>query len=544
MRDLAPGSRLNQINGSDVRRPDWRVYVWDPMATTIGAVVLNETDVPPVDITPFVENVEITENIGYENEDNPATTTASLTLRPFDNPGFNLKRGILDDGVILRVLQGDKRVAPDDFVAVFTGTIRGRPGENAGVRGAAQAFYTVTAHGREERFLNQRITTEVFEADTDLGEMAVYVAEELMGLDRREILFGNFAKITRHLSNQLVDENALTALWHLMFPAGRKPCFDGWGRLGSANVRLDKSPARIYADDECLVSVAATPNDVEVNNSVVVKGLNHELTKVAQERQVLASIEVTTGYFDAVYKERVYYSSDRKQRAQNTVLQTRTKIKWSGAVWTVVDEFSGVLEIDTHHLRNVRIIIFVLWAVAQVSVALFDLFFQEGGIFGDIINWYSGGTIAAIRFTLQCFSIVTMALLLWAMSFIGRGRYDVMGEPFEYCYQELVSRHQLVGLAPEEVRERELRNDFLSDMDALDAAAKELLKREMAKDQVYSLQVLDDLLVELDDVVETSDGSRFYVNTIHRTLRRDQMPMLQLTAWKVFDTKLADLMAV
>jgi hypothetical protein len=219
------------------------------------------------------------------------------------------------------------------------------------------------------------------------------------------------------------------------------------------------------------------------------------------------------------------------------------KIRWSSADWTEVDEFCGRLQIDTRYLANVRMIIFVSWLTTQLLVALIDLAFQEGGVFMDIVNWITIGSPAALRFALQIADLATMAALLWSMNYIGRGEYEVWGKPFEYVFKELVSRHRLVGLQPEEARELAIRNDLLSTLADLDEAARERLRREIAKDQVYDLVIADDPLLEVDDVIELSNGDRFYITSIRKTLARGEMPLLNLSAWKIYDGSLAKILS-
>ncbi len=540
MRYLAPGSRLDAIFGSLDRTPDFAVLLWNPHRVTLSEVVRGVAMDPPLDVTAFVESVELSENIGFENADDPAVPQATFTFRRNPNSGINLRRGMVEDGVIVRILQGDRRVAREDWVAVFTGTFRGRPGDNPGTRSNRSEGMSATAYGREERFLNLQVTTSAFPRGTDLGDIAYAIASDHMGLAREEVLIGTQGFQSRHESNQLVEEPALSALWHCLFPVGKKPKFDGLGRLVAADARLDKPAVRVYsAGDPLVVSNVAAPTDVEVNNSVALTGLASDLSKVMQEVQMLVELSVVTGFFDRRYHEDVFYSDDRSQRAEGTYLVEKNPISWSKGEWSEEDEFHGRLSLDTRYLANVRMILFASFLAVQIAVAAIDYYFHEGGIASNVVNWITGGTIGTVRLILQVLSIGTLVGLLWSMSYIGRGVYQVWGRPFEYCYQELMSRHQLVGLAPEEVRELELRNDFLSTMADLDAACFERLRRELVKNQVHEMTVLDDPVLEVDDVVETAAGDRFYVTSIRKTLRRGAAPTMDVSALKVAGGDLA-----
>ncbi|HEV3028472.1 MAG TPA: hypothetical protein VG457_12920, partial [Planctomycetota bacterium] len=100
---------------------------------------------------------------------------------------------------------------------------------------------------------------------------------------------------------------------------------------------------------------------------------------------------------------------------------------------------------------------------------------------------------------------------------------------------ELVVQAELLDLEPQEVRTYDFRNDFLSQMIDLVPRAKQMLRRELVKNQLYQISLMDDALVEIDDVIQTSSGERFYVNTVVKDLSRNKKATVTLTCWKVFD---------
>jgi len=534
VRRLAAGTLLNEIFVGSHRWPDFQVLVFNPNAVTINDLAAGRALDVPVDISAFVQEVALSENIGYENGNDPSVTQASFVFRRDPNSGVAIRRGLFEDGVLVRVYQGDRRVAKEDWVLVFPGTFRGRPGDNPGTPADKSEGFRASAYGREERFLNLMVTTEKFDGPIDTGEIAFEVARQYMGLGQDEIRFGAQGTVAKHLVNQIVELPALQAIYECLFPAGKKPKFDADGGLQAVDVRLSKAPARIYpAGDPIVRSIQADPNDLEVNNSVVLRGLADLLTKTPGEPQLLTEFEAVTGFFDSSFKERVFYSQDRSQRAENTYLVARKNISWSRADWTEVDEFSGTVGIDTRYLRNVRAIIFATFLATQIAVAILDLATQQSnGVVGDFV--------AILRFILQVLSMVTLAALLWSMNYIGRGKYEVWGTPFEYVYRELVSRHQLIGLDIEEVREAEFRNDFVSSIDDLDALAFEHLKRELVKDQLYRVEILDDPLLEVDDVIEMYNGDRYYITKIEKAIRPRQATIATLTCWKIMSDVFAD----
>jgi len=535
------GTRLNEIAGSQTRKPRAQVLVLNPRRTSINAVANGTNAEPWLDLSAFVEVVSLNWNVGYENWGDPSVPSAQITFRRAPNRGQNLREGLIQDGVIVQIRVGDDRVRMSEWEPVFTGTFRGACGNDTGSRADRSEGFTAMAYGREENFLKLKITTETKPAGTDLGEIVFQIATQKMGLTQGEILIGALGVLTLHEVNQFVDEPALSALWHCLFPAGKKPMFDGRGRLCAVDFNLDKPATRIYSEGNFVIrSLRKEPNEIEVNNSVVLVGQNHNMTKLIQQAQQLNEFMATPGFFERSFDETFYFSDDKKQRADNAFLVTKTKIKWSNARMNQVDEFSVKVHIDTHWLQNARVIIFVTWLATQLAVILIDLLIQSG-VSGDTPVIYSGSpiTLALLRSILSILSQVAMAFLLWAMQFIGRGRYQIWGSPFEMAYQELKIKAELPGLLPEQVRPVEYRNAFISTMEALRAAAVERLRRELVKNQIYSIEILGDPLLEVDNVIETKEGARYYITSITTEIQRGGPSLMKLTAWKVYEDILA-----
>lgn len=535
------GTYLNEIAGSPTRKPRAQVLVLNPRRTSIAKVANGTNTEPWVDLSAFAENVLLNWNVGYENDDNPSVPSAKISFRRSPNCGLNLREGMIQDGVIVQIRVGDDRIRMSDWEPVFTGHFRGTPGNDAGTRADQSEGLTATAYGREENFLKLKVTTEPKPASTDLGEMAFQVATEKMGLTQGELLIGALGVVTLHETNQFVDEPALSALWHCLFPAGKKPMFNGRAQLVAVDFNLDKPAIRIYSEGNFQIrSIRKQPNDLEVNNSVVLVGQNHNMTKLPQEAQQLNEVMPTVGFFEKEYSERHWFSDDRKQRADGTYLVTKTKIKWSNGKWGQVDEFHGRLSIDTHWLQAARIIIFVTWLATQLAVILLDLL-MDSGVPGSTPMVTSTGptTLAILRSILSILSQVAMAFLLWAMQFIGRGRYQIWGKPYENAYQEIKVLAELPGLLPEQVRQAEYRNAFISTMSELRHWAVERLRRELVKNQVYQIELTSDPVLEVDDVLETKEGDRYYILSVTEEFGHRVEGITQLTAWKVYADHLA-----
>jgi hypothetical protein len=555
-RALVPGSRLNEMVGSTRRFPAWQVLVWNPNQTTIAEVASGAVSVPPLDLSPFVESVSFTENIGYESGTDPQVTRIGINLRPNPNTGRELRRGHIEDGIIVRVLQGDRRIQKSDWLPVFTGVFRGRPGENPGDRHTRNEAFTASAFGREEAFLNLPVTSEKYpteaaldanpDARIDLGDMAVAIAQKQMGLGQNEILFGNQGFDSAHIVNQIVQLPALEAIYQLLFPVGKKPKFDGLGRLTAVDADLDKPAARAYTDGDFLIrSIVGTPNDIEVNNRVVLKGLDSNKVKVGPETErMIVEHEFTIGYFDTGYDETIWYSPDHTLTIDYTRMRNKSKKVLGGVEGVFGDpEFTpdiagrgafkkGKLEVSTPYLAILRYLLTALWIALEVTATSL----QYSGADAGNIEWLIAKTAANVM----------MMLVIGTMQYLGRFRVQIMGKPFEYVFRQLVSQAELMGLPAELYRTAEYRNDLLSDIETLDSRARDLLRRELVKDQTYTIQMIDDPFLEVDDIIEVApedgfnEGDRYYITSISKTMQRNAAATMTLTAWKIADGVIAE----
>ncbi len=535
--EILDGSELNRYSGGNDRWPDWRLYVFNPNRVEIGAVVTGDHTEIPADLTKYTKRITISHNSGFESGDDPTFPVADIEFRRNADVG-TFRRGLVDDGVICVIVQGDRRIRVSDWPRVFVGKFRGRPGDDTGTPSRLSESFTAHAYGREEAFLAaQPITSKVFEAGTDVGVAAMAIAAEQMGLGQNEIRFGAQGFPMRHVSNQIVDLAPLPALWNLFFTVGKKPRFNAAGFLVAIDADLDKPAKRLYSDDALVVSLIADPNDVEVNNRVVLSGLDATMTKVVQEVQRLQSYAITTGFFQSKVKKDLYYSNDRSQRAENTYVVPINRVKWADAEWTERDEFHGTLTLDTHYLRNARAIIFGTYLALQLTIAILDLAMQLGGqsvATAPTVTPSGPTTIAVLRSILQVASQLALAALLWSMNFIGHGEYEVWGRPYEFVYQQLVSEAELVGLSNDQLRTATFRNDLLSTMTDLDERVKALLRRELVKDQLYSIDLLDDLSLEPDDIIEDKTGDRYYITSTSKVLEFGADSVVNLKCWKIY----------
>ena len=115
---------------------------------------------------------------------------------------------------------------------------------------------------------------------------------------------------------------------------------------------------------------------------------------------------------------------------------------------------------------------------------------------------------------------------------IGRVEWWIEGRPLTNVYQQLSTTAQLATILTEDIKEIEIRNDWLYNIDHMTVMAKELLKREMIKGWTYDIIMLDDPLIETDDIIEI-DSMKFYITAISRTLSRPFQGTMNVTAWRL-----------
>lgn len=545
------GSRLDQIAGTTHRRPAFRVVIWNPRLTNVQDVVRSQWSGVNLDVSAWVSDAQISQNQVFENNDDAVSARATVTFEVDDNAGvvvggFRIKidHRLFRDGTPIRIYEGDRRIARQDWIPVFTGIVRGNPGADVAQRG--QRRVRVQCFGRAQMYQLQQIVGINWPYGTDLGDMAVDVAMIEMGLERDEIRFGVFDYSTRHKANALTQIGKMQGLHEIMRVVGRKPYFDAEGFLVSHDTSLFKPPAFAFTRVQ-VSSIRRVQQLAQFVNSVEVIGLSDRMTKVENPVKPLAEVNATVGYFDSHYRETIWFSSDHNRRAQNTfisVVHGGGGFLGSDVDWTPIDEFSGRMDIDTGYAPELLSYIVTCWSVLSGLEYFLDLAIDGAGtipIFGGI----AAGTLAVTRFVVQTAKAATMLAYQYIMTQIGRYRVIVYGEPFEYVFQELRAIAALSDVNAADVVERSETMHWLTRIDDVRARAKELLRRELVKTQTYEIEMPSVPALEVDDIIEIDTGgdfgfahpARFYVISIERSYERPSSAMMTLRAWHCVESK-------
>lgn len=515
----------------DERRPAFKVEIWNPSRTTIQDVVLGDAQSPAYDITDWVQQVEYYENIVFENNDEAVAGSVRLrVLYDEDALPIPLTEHTLGDGTPVRVYQGDKHVRDGDWPVVFTGTIRGNPSVEKHVRKLDRAepkAMVIIAFDRAEAYLNRVIVGRSYESGIDVGKACVETAIEQLNMLRREIGIGEQGYMFGHSKNQLVDIEALKGMYELLFPVGKKPKFDANGKLIAADTDLEKTPIRVYDDRALIESIFLDERLQSVNNSVSLLGLSNVLTSVEQKTQRLAIVNITSGYFERTVSDWVHLSDDQTRKAKDTYLRTIKEIGIGGdAEWQPyyqedgISVFYGKIRANTGYLPELSTLLTAEWVALE--------------LLAWVISAESKGEASMIGILTKMAAVAAMTTILLTMMKIGRGKYEIWGKPYQQVFQQLKSIAQIHDLRTETVREIEFRNDLLYDIDYMDERAKELLKRELVKGHTYSIVMLDDPVIEVDDVIEI-ESRRYYVTSISKTLTRPAttQALMRLSCWRI-----------
>ena len=558
-KDRFYGTQLDGLYRSmHLRQPAIRVVIWNPNRTTVTDVVLGRATSPEYDVTNWVQSVSVRENVIFENNEDSVASNVSITLQydPNSTP-IPITEKTLIDGSPLRIYQGDQRIARSEWVPIFTGFIQGHPQVTEQGRDSdAPKEITIAGVERSAAYLNNVITGNSYEAGTDVGVAAVETAILFMGLERREIRIGDQGYLIGAEQSQLVDIEVLNGIAQLLFVVGKKPRFDAEGFLVAVDADLDKAPSRVMPQLERVVSIVRQQSQQSTNNSVRVLGLDNQLTEVQEQEKRLASGTITSAFWEDQVDDEIFFSEDRGQetggrKAKDTRL-SKAEFKTFGeafgenAGWAPfveddgVTTFGGRISFDTGYTTEILLLITTAYLALAVTDYIIGTSLTESGLFTLAASAPSntGAGTAAVGVGLSSAARTAADLMLMGMFLIlmntGRLSYEIHGVPIQKILQQLVATAQLANLRTDQVREVQFRNDWLYDINTIQATAKRLLKRELVKGFPYLLRLLDDPLIDLDDVLSIANR-KYYVTSIRKSFSRRGRgnATMDVTAWRI-----------
>lgn len=536
MRVLDP--TLDAIQLAQRRRPGYRMEIFDirstsgePTPTRINDVVLFNLGLGllPAIVGPreFIEDdltIDVTEVAGDYVEQGIAATTIQFSvsdpnelLDPVASPAPADGRWLRQGNVVV-LREGDEEVDEADWPTTFTGAIQGQPGQDR-ARTTGQSVLTAKAASREVDFLRRVNTTRNFLQGTAFTDMANEIAETDMGLDLDEIDFGTFGggRLTVHLSTQFVQESPLVSIAKIMFPDGFMPRFEGNGQLGLTTGEITKGPSRIYADAELPIAVLRPILEFNGTNEVEILGLDSVLSKVIQERQMLSTAGLTTGFFSRDSEIPVRWSEDKTQQAQELSFVVLQSIgdsplsfgseDFSENVQSDGGSVEGTVSVDGSIGAGIGLIILIAGA-------------WIGSLFIPDTATTAPGPVVP---TGRTFTVLAGKAIMFILAQTGRGEYEIMGRPYEYVFRELRSVARIEGIRSEDREQVSIENHLINNQPDCDATATRVLRRERAKQNLRTVETIHDLRLEPDDVFQIGTGTelrRYMIKAISRTLQR------------------------
>jgi hypothetical protein len=544
VRPLDPLLQSIMIGDTERRSPAFRVEIYDIRSTADGSI----NDVVagiglgviagPHDFSNFASQIRVDEKSSDYVGGGIAANSATVTIEDPDG-GFNPLSLMTDTsssnlaryfrrGNVVRIYEGDEAVDSSLWPNTMTGTIKGQPGyvrsRALGATGQSQLTFKVIS--READFLGYERTSREYTAGETYLTIGTDVAVSEMGLGLAEIEFSGWGttRVLRHSTMTLTGESPISLLARVMFVDGFVPKFTGEGKLSQHLAVLGGNIDRYYANERTIVAVEWPMSDIQVADTVAVKGLDFNLSKSRQPFQVVAKVDITTGFFADNERIDAFYADDKTQLAENSQLVVVESVNGgfkalgggesAVAIPAINDAVEGeigmTISVDTGYAPWLATVILVL----HVSLAAIP----------DQVLAFGGGFTISVGRIIQAFSL---AAGLWLMNSLGRGKYEIWADPFEYVFCEI--RQEAASEEAAEFSENriEVLNHLIDDDATAIVLAREILFMEAAKLHPRSVKMATDIGLEPADVWSSTLDDRIYLVTgISRTLKRDSSSVL------------------
>jgi hypothetical protein len=349
------------------------------------------------------------------------------------------------------------------------------------------------------------------------------VAQDVMGLADVEIAAPQpWGLVFDKSSNQIVNIPPWEALTSLAQGNFNRVWFNGQGQLATYPFTLDRVD-KVLDNNELINTYAQPSTNSEVINKVVVTYIDNKLTKVVGAKQSLGTANITTGFFDLQTKLDVFYSDDKKQRAENVELVVKQSINQNdlgisigSESLEIDDEFGGQLVV------NVDAFVSAL-AVAGIGGIISSSFI------GDTVVGVGAGTTIPTGRIIEGASIVAV---LVAMMILGTGVYEIVGTPFDYAFLEKTAIAVCDNLPFWEEKQMDIRNEFISTEDHAHQLALNELLFQKSLGQPRTLVLQNDPRIEKGDILQLPSGAKFFVQQASKTIGRSGNVQLSLKGFR------------
>lgn len=403
-----------------------------------------------------------------------------------------------------------------DGEALFNGQVTGVTGYRE-ERGARTFGLTIKSRDSTPLWRQTKWSTDVYPTGTELGIIVQHTltALGLSGTEMPSLLQTGIHTV--HGDTQLADLPVWDMLTQILQASGLEPWIDAVGRFKP----IDRDVSRthdIQLDMSQILNITGDRQTPAVTH-VVVKWLDPNLSRSNGQSQVLGKESITAGFFKLKQERKVYWSEDRRQRAENTFMKTLASVN-DGLLpvgsedYEEKDEFHGQITVTTHAWVPTL-------ATATMAAMLVAADIPDGVTFGSTIP--VGRIVEALG---------QVAYFLIIMS-LGTGAYEIWGEPYDLVH-EVNSTEAYDQNAPAWVRlEETINSDFMAnESHAQTVAIRELLYRSLSA-QTWNAEIIDMPIIERGDILALADGSRLYVTDFTRDLSPGAPAVLSIRGFRV-----------
>lgn len=458
------------------------------------------------------------------------TATSYQDLSPYADGVSQNDNSVTVDLVFYQELYGVAQPVIGDLIQVrlddqplFNGQIEDLS-EYREERGSRALSLAVRSRDSSPLWRQTKWAGNVYPAGTELGVMVRDVLLAI-GLTTSEFYTGlQLGVSTVHGDTQLADLPAWDMLSQMLLVAGQEPTVDAAGRFKPISRDVTRAVDLVLTTDQ-LTHIGGSKNHTPVTH-VLLKWLDPNLSKSQQQAQVLARESITAGFFKLKQERELYWSDDRRQRAENTWMKIIASV--NDGLLPVGDEdyeqkseFSGEITVTTK-----------VWVPTLATAALAAMI--AAAMVPDDVIVFGVGASAGITISVGRLyeAIGQVAFFLIIMS-LGTGVYEIWGEPYDYVHETNTTEAYNDNVPGWMRLEETLDSDFVMNKGHSEqVAVRELLYRSLAASS-WDIEIVDYPPLERGDILQLPDGSRIYVTGYSRDLSRGAPALLSVKGFRV-----------
>lgn len=360
-------------------------------------------------------------------------------------------------------------------------------------------------------------TSPTFPLGTNYLRIMQVICEQLMALNSSDTNLPLIDYSVPHSNVQFGDMTPWDMLSSVAVASGLEPFVDVLCRVSAFKTDTLRA-ADISIDNSKLISFGTgRQTNKSGTASVKLAWLDPQLKKQYQVDQVLGNEIITAGFFKLKVVRKVYFSSDRRQRAEDTYMKIVDScnngllgIRVADEDYEQVDPFHGHIVLTT-----------AWWVPTLYTISLGVLLTTSGEPDG-----VDGPTTVPIGRIAHGVALVTM---LGIMMSIGTGTYEVWGQPYDYVHAKNYTVVRGCNLPYHSMNQTDLESNLImSEAHAQDLMVKYLMYLNASN---YEMQVdmVDDPRIEKGDIVLFEDGSRLMVTGFSNEFTRGSSATISVT---------------